>query len=95
MIYRRRGRHSTLPGGHFHLENEKTKTRVHGFGFGDHIKLRDEYGNVWRGTAERRDEDGVYYHFRTDSGRTLTGISNSFTVTLRDEHGETWTGFVD
>ena len=95
MIYRKKAKHSTLPGGHFHLENEKTKTRANGFGYGDYIKLKDEYGNVWRGTAERRDEDGVYYHFRSSNGRTLTGLSSNFVVTLRDEKGETWKGFID
>ena len=95
MIYRRKSKHSVLPGGHFHLENEKNKTRVNGYGFGDFIKLKDEYGNVWRGSAERRDDDEIYYQFRTDGGKVLTGISHNFVVTLRDEHGETWKGFVD
>ena len=95
MIYRKKLKTSSLPGGYFHLESEKSKTRVHGYGYGDHIKLKDEYGNEWRGTAERRDDDGVYYHFRSSTGRTLTGVSNSFVVTLRDDHGETWKGFID
>lgn len=95
MIYRKKSRHSALPGGHFHLENEKSKLRVHGFGYGDAIRLKDEYGNVWRGTAEKRDEDGVYYHFRDQNGRSITGLSNNFVVTLRDEHGDTWKGFID
>lgn len=95
MIYRKKSRNSSLPGGYFHLENEKSKTRVHGYGHGDHIKLKDEYGNIWRGTAEKRDDDGVYYHFRASDGRVLTGVSNSFVVTLRDAQGETWTGFID
>jgi hypothetical protein len=94
MIYRRKNRNSSMPGGYFHLENEKTKTRVYGYGHGDHIKLKDEYGNIWRGSAEKREED-VYYHFKASNGRTLTGVSNSFVVILRDDHGETWKGFID
>ncbi len=95
MIYRRRSKNHALPGGHFHLESEKSKTRVHGFGHGDQIKLQDEYGNIWRGMAERRDDDEVYYHFRVSDGRTLTGVSSNFVVVLRDDRGETWKGFVD
>jgi len=34
-----------IPGGFFYLEEERTKTRVSGYGYGDHIKLKDEYGN--------------------------------------------------
>lgn len=94
MIYRRKSKHSGQPGGFFHLENEKTKTRVSGFGYGDHIRLKDEYGNVWRGSAEKRKEDEVYYYFKDSKGRTLTGVSNSFVVILRDDHGETWKGFI-
>ena len=96
MIYRRRGKRSTLPGGFFHLqlENERTRTRVTGHGYGDHIRLKDEYGNVWSGTAERRDDD-VYYSFRDHEGHVLTGMSNSFIVVVRDERGNTWKGFVD
>ena len=95
MLYRKKNRTSSEPGGYFHLENEKTKTRVHGYGHGDHIKLKDEYGNIWRGTAEKREEDEVYYHFRASNGRILTGVSSSFVVTLRDHKGETWKGFID
>jgi len=95
MIHRRHTKRTTLPGGYFHLENEKTKTRVQGYGHGDHIKLKDEYGNVWRGSAEKRDDEEVYYCFRASDGRVLTGISTNFVVTLRDDQGETWKGFID
>jgi hypothetical protein len=95
MIYRKKSKQHSLPGGYFHLESEKSKTRVNGFGYGDHIKLKDEYGNIWRGTAEKRDDDEVYYSFKASNGRTLTGVSNSFVVILRDDHGETWKGFID
>ncbi len=94
MVYRRKGRHSSLPGGFFHLENEKSKTHVTGYGFGDAIQLKDEFGNVWRGMAERK-EDAIYYCFRDHRGRVLTGVSNTFVVILRDDQGETWKGFVD
>ena len=53
MLYSKQRKRQWLPGGHFHLEEEKTKTRVWGYGHGDDIKLKDEYGNVWRGSATR------------------------------------------
>ena len=88
-------RRAGQPGGFFHLEDEKTKTRVSGYGHGDHIRLKDEYGNIWRGTAERGEDNLVIYRFRDSAGRNLTGISDSVVITLRDEKGNTWKGFVD
>lgn len=91
----RRAKHTALPGGFFHLEEEKTRTRVSGYGHGEHIKLIDEYGNVWQGTAERNTDTTVIYRFRDGKGRSLVGISDSMAITLRDEKGSTWKGFVD
>ena len=84
-----------MPGGFFHLEEEKTRTRVSGYGYGDNIKLVDEYGNIWQGRAERGDDMMVVYRFRDSKGRTLTGVSNNTAVTLLDEKGSTWKGFID
>ena len=94
MIYSKQRKRSHLPGGHFHLEEEKSRTRVSGYGHGDHIKLKDEYGNIWRGTAERSDDNSVTYRFRDGRGKTLTGVSDNAVVTLRDEKGNTWKGFI-
>lgn len=94
MIFTRQRRASSLPGGHFHLEEEKTKTRVSGFGHGDHIRLKDEYGNIWIGSAVRNPDNSVVYRFRSGKGRSLTGIAEGEAVTLRDERGSTWKGFV-
>jgi hypothetical protein len=95
MIYGRHRRHTHIPGGFFHLEEEGTKTRVFGFGHGDYIKLKDEYGNVWQGSATRSDDNSVVYRFRDGKGRTLSGVSDNVTVTLRDGAGRTWKGFID
>ena len=92
-FYQRDDRHSRVPGGFFHLEEEKTRTRVHGYGHGDHIKLTDEYGNIWRGSATR-DEDVVTYRFRDGRGNALSGVSSGSLVTLRDARGSIWKGFV-
>ena len=94
MIYGKQRKRTLVPGGFFHLEEEKTKTRVSGYGHGDHIKLTDEYGNVWLGTAVRNPDNSVSYRFRDDQGRTLTGVSDDLVVTLRDEKGRTWKGFI-
>ena len=95
MIYGTKRKRSHLPGGYFHLEEEKSKTRVDGYGHGDHIKLKDEYGNVWHGSAVRSDDNSIMYRFRDGHGRTLTGVSDNVVITLRDEKGHTWKGFVD
>jgi hypothetical protein len=95
MIYTKQRKRLRLPGGFFHLEEERTKTRVTGYGHGDHIKLKDEYGNVWHGSAERNPDNSVVYRFHDGKGRTLSGVSDTLVVTLRDDHGQTWKGVVD
>lgn len=95
MIYTATRRRRRIPGGFFHLEEEKTKTRVAGYGHGDHIRLKDEYGNVWRGSAVRNGDNSITYRFRDPDGHSLTGVSRDAVVTLRDERGHIWKGFVD
>src|ERR1044071_3108637 len=94
MIYTKLRKKQQLPGGFFHLEEEKTKTRVFGYGHGDHIKLKDEYGNIWRGTASRNPDNSVAYRFRDPKGNALSGVSSDTVVTLRDDRGNIWKGFV-
>ncbi len=94
MIYRKKRVHTRAPGGYINMEEEATKSRLHGFGFGDHISIRDEFGGLWRGSAERRDDDSVRYTFRDERGRTITGVADQFGIVLRDSKGKTWRGFV-
>jgi hypothetical protein len=94
-IFKRRRIHSKMPGGFFSFEEEGTKTRLYGSGHGDQLRLRDEFGNVWRGTAEKVSEEAVRYTFRDANGRTITGVSDSFGVVLRDGRGKTWRGFIE
>lgn len=94
MIFTKQRRLSGLPGGYFHLEEEKTKVRVAGYGYGDNIRLKDEYGNVWIGSAVRNPDDSIVYRFRNHRGKTLSGVAEGEAVTLRDEVGSTWKGFV-
>ena len=91
----RKNKQRREPGGYFSLQEEKTKTRVSGYGHGDFIKLKDEYGNIWLGSAETVDDHSTVYRFRDGTGKTLTGISSGLVVTLRDEKGNTWRGAVD
>lgn len=95
MIYSKQRKRHRLPGGYFHLEEEKSRTRVSGYGHGDHIKLKDEYGNVWRGSATRSDDNSIEYRFRDGQGNSMSGVSSDTMVTLRDDRGHTWKGFVD
>ena len=94
MIFTKQRRQNTLPGGYFNLEEEKSKTRVAGYGHGDNIRLKDEYGNVWIGSAARNPDHSVVYRFRSPQGKSLTGVAEGEAVTLRDERGNTWKGFV-
>jgi hypothetical protein len=95
VIYSNHRRKTHVPGGFFHLEEEKTKTRVFGYGHGDSIRLKDEYGKVWQGCATRNSDNSVAYRFRDPDGNSLTGVSSDAVVTLRDERGRIWKGFVD
>lgn len=95
MIYKKHRAHTSAPGGFFRLEQEHTKIQMHGFGFGEHIRLRDEQGNVWRGTAERASDNSVMYTFRNSKGQIITGIADGVGIVLRDSKGKTWRGFID
>ena len=66
-----------------------------GYGEGEFVRLRDEYGNVWNGMANSQGDNIVRYSFRDAKGRSITGISDSFGIVLRDEKGNTWRGFVE
>jgi hypothetical protein len=94
MIFANQRKLNSVPGGYFHLQEEKTKTRVAGFGHGDNIRLKDEYGNIWMGSAMRNPDNSVVYRFRDAKGKSLVGIADGSAVTLRDERGSTWKGFI-
>ncbi len=95
MIYKKNRVHSRTPGGFFSFEEEKTKTRIYGFGYGDSIRLRDEFGETWRGTAELGSDETVHYTFRNSRGRVVTGVVDGIAIVLRDARGKTWRGLVD
>ena len=68
---------------------------IYGYGEGDYIRLRDEYGNVWMGSAIQEEGNLVRYRFRDDHGRYISGVSDTYGVLLRDDKGKTWKGFID
>jgi hypothetical protein len=94
MIYRRRRHHSSVQSGFYHFEGGRNRT-VYGFGDSDYIRLRDEFGNVWRGHAEKQADSTTRFSFRDAEGNIITGISDRCGIVLRDEQGNTWRGFVD
>jgi hypothetical protein len=94
MIYRRKQVRKMSPGGFLRFQNIHNHS-VYGFGDGDYIRLRDEFGQVWRGSAEREQDNTVRYRFRDEKGKSISGISDSYGIILRDEKGNSWRGFVD
>ena len=44
---------------------------------------------VWNGSAERQDDNIIRYRFRDSHGNSISGISDSFGIVLRDEKGNT------
>jgi hypothetical protein len=94
MIYKSRSRHTRLPGGFLRFRSSD-RTSVYGYGEGDYIRLRDEYGNTWMGSATRDEDNIVRYRFRDHRGRSISGVSDSYGIVLRDEKGDTWRGFID
>jgi hypothetical protein len=95
VIYQRRRSRVSVPSGYYRFQGIQNKSTVHGVGEGDFIRLRDEFGNVWRGTAEVMADSTVRYRFRDSKGNSISGVSDSYGIVLRDEHGKTWRGFVD
>jgi len=94
MLFKRKQARKTAPGGYLQFQNAN-KQSFHGFGEGDYIRLRDEFGNTWRGSAEREDDNSIRYRFRDEKGQSISGMSDSYGIILRDEKGNSWRGFVD
>ncbi|MFN7919593.1 MAG: hypothetical protein U0Q16_05825 [Bryobacteraceae bacterium] len=90
-MLRRRRRHA--PTGFFHFSSTQYRS-VSGFGDGEHIRLKDEQGNVWRGTAEVLEDNTVRYRFRNAEGRTISGVADGYGILLRDDRGQVWRGYV-
>lgn len=95
MIYRRkRGGHG-VPGGFYRFENVRSRSTMMGYGDGEFVRLRDEYGVVWNGIADLQEDRTVRFRFRNDQGKSISGVSDSHGIVLRDEKGNTWRGFLE
>lgn len=64
----------------------KTKNVIYGSGFGDFIRLRDEFGNIWRGEAGAPVRTALVLFPRLER-QSHRRYSDSFGVVLRDEKG--------
>ena len=95
MIFGKRRKSSSVQSGHYHFENPQSRSSLTGHGDGDFIRLRDEFGNVWTGSAERQGRDMIQYRFRDAKGKTISGISDSYGIVLRDDKGNSWRGYVE
>jgi len=93
MLNRRRS--GTAKTGYYRIQGNGGQF-LHGFGDGDFIRLRDEKGCEWRGTAEVSDTT-IRYRFQDQEGNYISGVSDeaSSGILLRDDKGNTWRGFVD
>lgn len=93
MIRRRRTREAQAPSGYFHFSNSQ-QASISGYGEGDFVRLKDEKGTIWRGSAEVRDDHSIYYRFRSGDGKVISGVSDGYGILLRDERGQSWRGYV-
>jgi hypothetical protein len=81
------------PNGHYYFETLQHNI-ITGYGDADYVRLRDEHGNVWQGSAEIQDDETVRYRFRDAKGKVISGISDCSGILLRDDKGHTWRGYV-
>jgi len=95
MIYHRSRKRSTASNGCYRFENVRGQGKLTGFGIEGIVRLRDEYGVEWAGTAELQDGGITSYRLRSPQGATMSGISDGDAILLRDERGNAWRGFVD
>lgn len=94
-VLNRRRKRLRSTDGYYRFESSRSREVIQGSGYGDFIRLRDEFGNVWRGEAEPQADDTVRYRLRDGNGRTISGICVGGDVVLRDERGNVWRGFID
>lgn len=94
MIYQKLNRRMSAKHDFIQLQDERTKGWLRGSGDETFVRLRDEHGNVWAGTAERGPDNLVYYHLRDTTGRPMSGVATSYTRVFR-QGKNTWKGIVE
>jgi len=80
--------------GQYRLQNEARK-QLWGYGDGDWVHLRDEFGNSWWGRVQVLGDDTTRFVFRDEVGRHIVGIADEHGIVLRDDEGHTWRGSID
>jgi hypothetical protein len=95
MIYQKTTKRTSAKHDYIQLQAERSKGWLRGSGDDNFVRLKDELGNVWSGTAERGADNIVYYHLRDASGRYMSGVATNFTRMLRDGKNRTWKGIVE
>ena len=95
MIYKKLNKRSSVGHDFIQLQQEKTKGWLRGYGDDTFVRLKDDHGNVWTGTAERGADNLVYYHLRDSRGRPISGVATNYTRVFRDDRNTTWKGFVE
>ncbi len=91
---KRKRRGTTAHAGYYRLESPNRPV-MQGFGDGDFIRLRDEFGREWQGIAEHFDQGLVRLRFRDEDGNPVSGVIDRSGIVLRDSRGKTWRGFAD
>lgn len=84
----------TAHAGYYRIESPNQGV-MQGFGDGEFIRLRDEFGREWHGVAEHFDQDLIRLRFRDEQGETISGVIDRSGIVLRDSKGKTWRGFAD
>jgi hypothetical protein len=95
MIYQRSRRSLSLSNGCYRFENVSGKGQLTGFILDGMVRLRDEYGVEWSGTAELQGGGVTSYRLRSPRGSILSGMSDGQAILLRDDRGNAWRGFAD
>jgi hypothetical protein len=95
MLYHREGKGSSVRDGFYRLQKTRGKGTLSGFGIGGVVRLRDQQGMEWTGTAELLPGGTTRYRFHDGQGKRISGISDSCGILLRDDEGNAWRGFVD
>lgn len=65
----------------------------YGVGYREYVRLRDQFGDKWSGSVERDYNNMARYTVRNATGKSATGVADSFGVILSDHKGKSWRAF--
>ena len=95
MFYHRPGKNSSVRDGYYRFQKTRGQGILSGFGIAGLLRLRDNEGAEWTGTAELLEDGTTRYRFHNGQGERICGISDNEGILLRDDAGNAWRGFVD